>query len=178
MELYSNPGYVSAATLRAIVEDDEEDDFDDFDDTTAVPGALMRWQADEVEWFIDVDRTTGRVTLSGVSAQPWHPDGFAAALETFRGVHVNRSSAAYHLATASGVRSDIRRRLPALRTAYASGLRGHPHGAGRCAQGEPEEEQAEQPRNGRGACHLARPLVCIIETEIVTQTYNTLHILD
>src|SRR5580765_1134004 len=52
MELYSNPGYVSAATLRAIVEDDE-DDFDDFDDTTAVPGALMRWQADEAEWFID-----------------------------------------------------------------------------------------------------------------------------
>ena len=39
MELYSNPGYVSAATLRAILEDDEDDDFDDDDDTAAVPGA-------------------------------------------------------------------------------------------------------------------------------------------
>ena len=63
-ELFAAAGYVDGDTLREIVEDDGEGDRDDHERTAH--GPFMRWEAINAQWFIYVDRDSGRVTLSSV----------------------------------------------------------------------------------------------------------------
>jgi hypothetical protein len=89
-ELFAQAGYVDGDTLREIVEDDEEGDTLDLEghERTAVPGPFMRWEASDAEWFIDLDRHSGRITLSSIHTEvPRHLAGLMAVLDMFRTVH-------------------------------------------------------------------------------------------
>src|SRR6476469_46965 len=70
-ELFAEAGYVDGDSLREIVEDDEEGVVAGFEgrERTAGPAPFMRWETSEAEWFIDVDRHSGRVTLSSVHTE-------------------------------------------------------------------------------------------------------------
>ena len=89
LELFGNPGHVSADTLQDINDDDEEEDFDE-DEAGAVPGALVRWQAHDAQWGIHVDHDSGLVTLTEIAPQiPWHQDGLATLLKQFEEEHAS-----------------------------------------------------------------------------------------
>ena len=90
LELFSSPGYVDAATLQAIIDDDLEDgiEVDDCGNAVGVPGPLMCWEASEAQWSIHLSREDGFVTLSRITTQlPWQLASFTAALEEFRETH-------------------------------------------------------------------------------------------
>ena len=91
LELFGNPGHVSADTLQEISDDEEFDDEDfDEDESGAVPGALVRWQAHDAQWGIHVDHDSGLVTLTEIAPQlPWHQDGLATLLKQFEEEHAS-----------------------------------------------------------------------------------------
>jgi hypothetical protein len=85
-ELFADAGYVDADTLQDLIEEDQEDGTGL--EGAAMPEPYLRWQANEAEWFIDIDRDCGRVTLS--STRPDVPGNLAdlmAVLETFGSLH-------------------------------------------------------------------------------------------
>jgi hypothetical protein len=85
-ELFAVAGYVDDETLREIVGDDGESDLDDHEHTAH--GPFMRWEASNAEWFIYVDRDSGRVTLSSVHVEvPRHLAGLMTLLDLFCTVH-------------------------------------------------------------------------------------------
>ena len=86
LELFSNPGHVSAVTLRNIVDAGGPD----APDHEAVPGALVRWKTDGAHWGVHVDHETARLTLTKFIARlPWHPDVLAAVLGAFCEEHAS-----------------------------------------------------------------------------------------
>ena len=88
LELFGNPGHVSPASMQRIVEPNHERSARDESNTAAVPGALVRWRDGDTEWGIHVDRQSGLVTLTGITAQlPWHVDGLAVLFKRFCDEH-------------------------------------------------------------------------------------------
>ena len=88
-ELFAAAGYVDRDILREIVEDDGEGDAADFDhhEQAAQHGPFMRWEASDADWF-DVDRRSGRVTLSSVHTEvPRNLSALMAVLDLFCTVH-------------------------------------------------------------------------------------------
>ena len=96
LELFSNPGHVSAVTLRNLIEAGLPDALDH----EAVPGALVRWKTDGAHWGVHVDRETARLTLTKFIARlPWHPDVLAAVFGAFCEEHAELGRAAGARAT-------------------------------------------------------------------------------
>ena len=84
LELFAAAGYVHAELLQAIVQADEYDDIDE-DLPRHEADVMARWTGDGAQWAVDVDRSTGLLTLSMfVPAIPGDVDEWAAALDVFR----------------------------------------------------------------------------------------------
>jgi len=87
-ELFAEAGHVDADTLQEIIEEDDEDGAGL--EGAAMPGPYMCWQANDARWFIDIERESGKVTLSSTRPEaPWNLADLMTALETFRGVHAD-----------------------------------------------------------------------------------------